>query len=329
MRRWGAREVARGVERILPGIDLAATPVSGVTRDGQPLSLNRAPAPDLAPWIARMFVTIVKLPAGHRIDCGVLSDTSFVRLMFFGKWRAQTADGEVHYERAALFFGPQSRLMPVSVEGSFAMMGFGMRPGACHALGAPDVATLIDRIVDLSEIAPLEGLLDLEGVVLQRPEEALLRLEDRLRRVIAARGAVLPDPVVAQFDRAAFADPTLTIGDFAREIGIDRRRLERLVRRDFGMSPKQVLRRARVLDMASRLRGVADDAEAEALALRYYDQSHMIRDFQHFIGQTPTNFMARPQPILTLSLETRQARRLEELGRLFPGTPRPWEMPAD
>ena len=316
------------MERVLPGIDLAAVPVSGVTRDGQPLSLNRAPAPDLSPWIARVFVTIVDLPHGHRIDCGVLSDTAFVRLMFFGKWRAQTADGEMSYERAALFFGPQSRLMPVSVEGPFAMMGFGLRPGACHALGGFNVAELVDRIVDLGNIAPLRRLLDLEDVVLQRPEEALLRLEERLRSVIAERGAVLPDAIVAQFDRAAFAHPTLTIGDFANEIGIDRRRLERLIRRDFGMSPKQVLRRARVLDMASHLRGVADDAEGEALALRYYDQSHMIRDFQHFIGQSPMQFMARPQPILTLSLETRQARRLEELGRLFPGTRRPWEIQA-
>ena len=77
--------------------------------------------------------------------------------------------------------------------------------------------------------------------------------------------------------------------------------------------------------MASHLRGVADDSEAEALALRYYDQSHLIRDFQHFLEQTPMQFVMNPQPIFTLSLEVRQARRLEELGRLGPGGRRPRE----
>jgi len=90
------------------------------------------------------------------------------------------------------------------------------------------------------------------------------------------------------------------------------------------MPPKQVLRRARALDMASHLRGVADQAEAEELALRYYDQSHLIRDFTQLFGMSPSQFVARPQPILTLALESRQARRLELLERVPPGGQRPW-----
>jgi AraC-like DNA-binding protein len=91
------------------------------------------------------------------------------------------------------------------------------------------------------------------------------------------------------------------------------------------MAPKQVLRRARALDMASHLRGVADSAEAEELELRYYDQSHMIREFTELFGMAPRQFIATPQPLMTLALESRQARRLALLSRLEPGEARPWE----
>ena len=91
------------------------------------------------------------------------------------------------------------------------------------------------------------------------------------------------------------------------------------------MPPKQVLRRARALDMASHLRGVADEAEAEELELRYYDQSHLIREFTELFGMSPRQFVASPQPILTLALESRQARRLEMIERVAPGAVRPWQ----
>jgi AraC-like DNA-binding protein len=69
---------------------------------------------------------------------------------------------------------------------------------------------------------------------------------------------------------------------------------------------------------------VADRDEAEALMLRYYDQSHLIRDFVALIGMSPRQFVERPQPLMTFCLETRQARRLEVLDRLAPGQSPPW-----
>ena len=70
---------------------------------------------------------------------------------------------------------------------------------------------------------------------------------------------------------------------------------------------------------------MADEAEAEQLALRYYDQSQMTRDFTYLFGMSPRRFMATPQAILTLGLEARQAKRLEAMDRLQPGDLRPWQ----
>ena len=68
--------------------------------------------------------------------------------------------------------------------------------------------------------------------------------------------------------------------------------------------------------------GYARDPE---LVLRFYDQSHLIREFVALFGMSPSQFVATPQPILTLALESRQARRLELIERITPGEARPWQ----
>jgi AraC-like DNA-binding protein len=227
--------------------------------------------------------------------------------------------------RSALVFGPQSRRMPIRVEGSFVSVGMAFRPGSMAALGFGEIARLVDRIVPVDSlgVATSDYLEPLSACT--TAESMALAVENVLRRNMNFGDARGIDPVTTRFERLAFTDPGANIADFARECGIDKRTLERIVRRDFGMSPKQVLRRARALDMASHLRGVADAAEADELALRYYDQSHLIHEFAELFGVSPRQFVATPQPILTLALESRQARRLEAIARLAPGAKRPWE----
>ncbi|MGE3691685.1 MAG: helix-turn-helix domain-containing protein [Novosphingobium sp.] len=313
------------LKRRKPGIDSRIAPAQGVTRDGQPMGYSRAPAPDLSPWLSGLYATIVDVPDGQRLTCGLLNDNSFIRIQLEGEWTAKGRDGEMSLGRAALFFGPQTRLMPVSVTGRFVSLGISLRPGIGHALKRFSTVDYLDRLGPVEELG-LPGAMTMEMLEQgSTPEEWLGMLEAICRQFIAEAGGREPDPVTARFEELAFTDPAAEVREFARDIGVDVRRLERIVGRDFGLPPKQVLRRARALDMASHLRGVADGAEASELELRYYDQSHMIRDFVEYFGMTPRQFVETPQPILTLALETRQARRLEAIRRLTPGAPKPWE----
>lgn len=313
------------LKRRRPGIDSRIAPAQGVTRDGQPMGYSRASAPDLAPWISGLYATIVEAPCDHRLECGLLNDNSLIRVQLKGDWTATCRDGNMHMGRAALFFGPQTRRMPVTVMGSFISVGLSLRPGTGHALKRFSTADFLDRLVPV-DVLGLPGEATIRMLEQGNfPEEWLLALEAISRRIIEESGARKPDPVTVRFEELAYTNPSANVGQFANEIGVDQRRLERIVRRDFGLPPKQVLRRARVLDMASHLRGVADGEEADELELRYYDQSHMIRDFVEYFGMTPKQFVETPQPILTLALETRQARRLEAISRLEPGAPKPWE----
>lgn len=236
-----------------------------------------------------------------------------------------TKDGIRRYDRGAVFLGPQSKRMPVSVVGSFISVGFALRPGACHAFRGVSMSDYVDRLIPSDSFGPTARLLMDPPFADGSPEDWLRALEGSIRRAAEHADRSQPDPITEQFEALSLNNPSASISDFARECGIEQRRLERLVRRDFGMAPKQVLRRARALDMASHLRGVADHAEADELALRYYDQSHLIREFSELFGMSPRQFVARPQPIMTLALESRQARRLEMIERLKPGAVRPWQ----
>ncbi|CCA94305.1 MULTISPECIES: helix-turn-helix domain-containing protein [unclassified Novosphingobium] len=307
-----------------PAVDTSIAPEQGVTSGGQPLSYNRAPAPDLAPWVGRLYVTKVTAPEDYQLSCGLFNDTACVRIQLAGDWKAVTATGPEQYGKAALFFGPQSRRMPVTVTGSFTSVGLILRPGACLTLQGLHVREFVDRLVLTDEVktpsAKILSRIDPDG----SPEDWLQQLEEMVRQRIEQIDAKQPDPIISRFEELAFSNPNIAVAQAARDCGVERRKLERMVSRDFGMSPKQVLRRARALDMASHLRGVADRNEGDEIALRYYDESHLIHEFTELFGMSPRQFQSTPQPILTLALESRQARRLEALKRLQPGEDRPW-----
>lgn len=290
-------------------------PLSGATADGKPLTVNRAPSPDLEPWISRVFVLHIDAPSDHRIHCTLFNDTPYIRVLTHGNWVANTVSGSKPAGHDGYMFGPQTVRMPVSVKGPIFAAGLGIRPAAWAALAGDAAGRLMDDFVPLASIAmdavPFHAAIaagDDRAMWLDGLEDAFRALLDRLRRP-------LPDPVCEAFDQAALINPDFSVFDFAKEQGIGQHRLARSVRRGFGMTPKAVLRRCRVHDLAAQLLGVGDPGEADDLVLRYFDQSHIIREFRHFFGLTPRQFRLADRPILRLSLDSRQARRREAMAR--------------
>lgn len=85
------------------------------------------------------------------------------------------------------------------------------------------------------------------------------------------------------------------IDSLAQLAGLGRRQLERLFRERVGLSPKQLCRSLRFkhfLRFAS-LSPSCSWAET-ALDFGYCDQSHMIRDFRHYTGESPAAFFGKP-----------------------------------
>ena len=309
-----------GKDNTQSGEKAALQPQTGATRDGVPLSLNRAPSEDLDPWIGRMMVAIADAPDDSVGDGLLCNDAGYVRTAVEVDWTVETADGTLPIRDQSFLCGQHSKAMPLQFRGGIKVAGFKLKPGAIKALWGIEDGKLLDRItldIDARELTELYH----EGIA---PNDWLLAIENWLRHYIARKGIAPPEALSQKFELASFADPNQSITDFADENCVTARTLQRVIKRDFGLTPKQVMRRARTLDLAARLCGVADENEEEDIYLRFFDQSHQIREFTAFFGMTPRDFISGGQNLLTLSLEIRQARRLEMLNRLAPDAVRPW-----
>jgi AraC-like DNA-binding protein len=307
---------------------------TGSTHGGAPLALSRTPADDIAPWFYWISVAEGELPTDHTVSCGMLGDQACLRLLWGGVWTADTADGHQVFDPGVdgitLYFGPQTRYTPISVTGSYRAITIHLTTGAPPVLGGPSQHELRDRIIVHDDLV---GHGKLTGKVPKRRDyEAWMEaVEQQLRKFLDTTERPDTDPLTATFERECLAAPDFAISDFAEANGVSVRTLERAVRRDFGISPKLVQRRARALDMAATLLGVARPEEEPDMRLRYFDQSHLIREMRHFFGMRPTDLISRPHPFLSLNMESRQRRRLkalEELEELEANGAAPWRDPV-
>jgi AraC-like DNA-binding protein len=300
------------------------TPRTGISRSGLPLSLSRAPSADLAPYVARYFITIFDRPEQSVLEDFLLHETAYVRVPTIGRWATQVRGGWVEYE-GPMLFGAQRKCFPVRCTGPVVAAGFAIRPGAWRTFSTERADQLADRLTTIDSFWGRRLRWACEDTY--DHEQTFARLETVAREQLEWSG-VAPDPVCERFEAIARADPVRSVGEIAGELDTTPRRLDQLVRDHFGHMPKTVLRRSRFLDMAAVMRGMAVPDEDELARMRFYDASHLNREFRLFVDMTPAQFERTPTPLMTPGLEIRQQRKLAERAH---GIPAPWlthETPA-
>jgi AraC-like DNA-binding protein len=178
----------------------------------------------------------------------------------------------------------------VQPAGAVATMGIRFRPGGLAPFLRASAEEVTDRHV------PVEDLWGAGGRLFE--EELREAVDDPSRIRVAARFllARLPDPeaperhVERAVRRMVRRRGPVPVESLAQEFGISRRHLERSFRAEAGMTP---MRLGRMIRFQSVFRAASDEADwvSVALACGYYDQSHLIRDFQEFAGEAPRAFL--------------------------------------
>ncbi|WP_324829062.1 helix-turn-helix domain-containing protein [Qipengyuania zhejiangensis] len=285
----------------------------------------------MQPWFTWFSASHTTIPDGVQIADGMFNDHSCLRVLFGGFWTAMTADGPMEFDPGeqgmTLYFGPHSKVMPITVRGEFKVITVHLAPGAGSVMGGPRQVDMIDRIVDQDENAG-RGQFSSRFDPDAGPQEWLAVFERELAKFLEVNRTSRPDDLTLAFEQCTLVDPSFSLARFAEEQGVASRTVERTIQRDYGLSPKQVQRRARALDLVAALLGVAMEEEEAALRLRYFDQSHQNREIRHFFDTTPGKLAAGAHPLLRLSLETRQARRLAAIDAKPLGALPPWRDPG-
>lgn len=187
--------------------------------------------------------------------------------------------------------GVWTRLWTRTLAGRGEVRAVKLRPGALRAFVDVPAHRLANRIVPLAALLG-RGAGALARAVLAPPsaEEGLVALEAWLREHRRAA-----DPEVARAveiaGRVASDRRIVRVEQLADAVGLAPRALERLFRDHVGASPKWVIRRHRLQEVALRLeRGEPGTLARLAADLGYTDQAHLARDFRGAVGRSPSEF---------------------------------------
>ena len=106
-----------------------------------------------------------------------------------------------------------------------------------------------------------------------------------------------------------------TVEELYAQLSYSERQVQRLVERYFGLAPQALLRKYRALRAATflSLPQLAPEYEAQ-IGEAFYDQSHLIREIQTFVGRTPARLSDDQSPYLTELLDKRNFREIDPDG---------------
>ncbi len=270
------------------------------------LSRNYPPHADLLPYIRRHYVFQADLPEDMVIEDSLLSETAFVRILLKGDWAAEVTPGEWTKAGPVVLFGGNSRPFRVRVSGPFIVAGFSIRPSAWTSLFTQPAPLFADSMCQLSEAWGKEAEAMYEAIVAAPDDQGIVDgIEASIRRQLALINKPHTDAEIARFEAIARTDSARKIETISEELGLSVRQIERRCLQSYGISPKAVMRRSRFLDMATALRGFSTPSEEELAQLRYFDQSHLNREFRHFAGMPPGAFAKAVTPLFTAGLKLR------------------------
>ena len=194
--------------------------------------------------------------------------------------------------RESWFSGQQQRFLDVDATGPSALLGVRFQPlGAWRVLGIPQ-HELAEQVLDLDAVLG-DGIRALHAELLdtEDPAQRLLRFEAWLLQGAEARGE--PHYAVRwTLRRMRETHGQVEVQALASELGYSRKHLAQLFQREAGLTPKALARVLRFSQVLARLReGEPPQWDALAQDCGYYDQSHLIREFQALAGHAPVDFL--------------------------------------
>ena len=188
--------------------------------------------------------------------------------------------------------GVWTRLWRRTLEGRGRVRGIKLRAGALRAVLPEPAHRYANRIVPLAELFPSETIEALHGAVMDPDDDTAgfvafqtwLRARAKTDDEAIATAVELVETIVS--------DPSVTtVAALCDRTGDSPRGLQRLFRDYVGASPKWVIRRNRLQEVALRIeKGEAPSLAALAADLGYADQAHLARDFKAIVGKSPRQF---------------------------------------
>jgi AraC-like DNA-binding protein len=167
-----------------------------------------------------------------------------------------------------------------------------LRPGALPALGLA-TADYTDSVVQLDALLPeCRSLVDEISAATSQLGQ-LIALDAFLKRLFRNATASRPNEVHGAVGCICQTQGQVKIEQLARQVRISPRSLTRKFIELVGLPPKQYAHIIRFRSVMHHLLWAPHAPWLDVVhRFGYYDQSHFIKDFQHFTGRSPSLYLA-------------------------------------
>ena len=245
----------------------------------------------LAPWI-KLFWVFESRSNESAPETLVTDGFPELIIHFRSPFAEVDCDGQLLKQPAAVACGQLTNPLVLHRSTDAGMIGIRFQPGGM----APFLTTPMQLLTDAR--VPAEELFDHIDPFI----EEIVESSNDAQRIAACHRFLIRsiDPVreTASVRRALqsimHTRGSISVESLAALAGTSRRSLELAFQREIGTSPKMY---CRIIRFRTLVDAVADDRASVnwarvALDCGFFDQSHMIRDFHQFTGESPTAFLA-------------------------------------
>lgn len=227
----------------------------------------------------------------------ILPDGCVELILNFGsRFRELRDDGREEIQPHFFLVGQMTRPMLITSSGQVELIGIRFHPGGTLPFFKNPMNELTNQTIEISALSPsfeseLASQLGAKSTLSQKVRRLEVMLESRLSSRASSTISLVVSEIVARFGQ-------FTVDEISDAAGLSSRQLERRFLTEVGLTPKllcRVLRFQQVFRAMDR-----NDAGWAAVATDcgYYDQAHLIRDFQQFAGQAPAMLMTQASPLM-------------------------------
>ena len=235
----------------------------------------------------------------------ILPDGCVELILNFGERFFQHVDGGQQLQPGNFVVGQMTGPILISPSGPVELLGIRFQPGGSRIFLTAPAHEFTDTIVDLGSFS---GAFERELLA------ACARAGTLDERVVAADAYLCGCLVKSEYDLQLIKLATsiidrrgvVSVDQLAASAGVSSRQLERRFLREIGIGPKLLARIVRFQQVFRAVEQCDSAWAAVAVECGYYDQAHLIRDFNQFAQQTPAVLFAS-QSSLTESF-TRKTR---------------------
>lgn len=189
-------------------------------------------------------------------------------------------------------FGVETGKFARLLEGKDRVFGIKFKPGAFYPFVKVPVTRFTNTSVSFQDVFDTDCKALEDAILSQEDEGEMVQpVEQFLRARLPAQDEHVK--LINELVDYIIAHREITrVEDVVSKFNLNKRTLQRIFRQYVGVSPKWVIQRYRLHEVAERLAnsGIVDWAGI-VVELGYSDQAHFIKDFKTIVGRTPSEYV--------------------------------------